>query len=339
MDISIGFLREESVRVKDQSGTKTSKERYRSLCKTEDSIPLFSQDWWLDMVCGEHSWDVKIIESEGEIIAAWPIYIKRKWGFVGIVRPPFTPYLGCWIKYPTGQDDIMRMDFEIEVYSKLIATLPKFDHFSLAFDYDFHNWCPFYWQGFKQTIKYSYVIEDIGNWEQVLKRFSKTNRQRVKKGQQNMTVKYDLPPEEFYNFHVDVLRKIGRKIKYSFELFKRIHDAALAHGCGRVLYAVDANNKIHAAVFDIRDEHFAYSIFGVFDRECNASGASTYLSFEAIKYASQFVNRYDLGWTMNAPLGHAKRHEGAVLMPFHNISKNNSMLLKVRSFSSNKPFS
>src|SRR2546428_1134203 len=317
------LLREsKTVTVKDKSVAKTAKEKYHTLCKTEDSIPLYSKDWWLDAVCGESNWDVKILESEGAIIAAWPIYIKKKWGFTGIVRPQFTPYLGCWMKYPGEQDYMNKVSYELEVYGKLISMLPEYDHFSLAFSYDFNNWTPFHWQGFKQTIKYSYVIEGISDWDKVLKGYSKTNRQRIKKAQQNIRIKYDLSPEDFYQFHAEVLRKIGKKIKYSFELFKRIHDAALTNGCGRIFYAVDEHNIMHAAIFDVWDENTAHSIHGVFDRECNSSGASTFLSFEAIKYASQFVDKYDLGWTMNKTLGHAKRHEGAILTPFHNISNN-----------------
>lgn len=42
------------------------KELYRKLCEQEPSIPLFSQAWWLDAVCGEAAWDVALVEKGGK---------------------------------------------------------------------------------------------------------------------------------------------------------------------------------------------------------------------------------------------------------------------------------
>jgi len=48
----------------------SEKEIYRALCRTEDGLPLFSRDWWLDAACGEDHWDALIIEDRGRIAAA-----------------------------------------------------------------------------------------------------------------------------------------------------------------------------------------------------------------------------------------------------------------------------
>lgn len=45
-----------------------NKSKYRNLCAVEKNIPIFSQDWWLDAVCGEENWDVIIIEKGGIIL-------------------------------------------------------------------------------------------------------------------------------------------------------------------------------------------------------------------------------------------------------------------------------
>jgi len=50
----------------------SEKEIYRALCRTEDGLPLFSRDWWLDAACGEDHWDALIIEDRGRIAAAMP---------------------------------------------------------------------------------------------------------------------------------------------------------------------------------------------------------------------------------------------------------------------------
>ncbi|SMO36329.1 methicillin resistance protein [Solitalea koreensis] len=310
----------------------TAKEKYRKLCNQESSIPLYSKDWWLDAVCGESNWDVLLIESDRKIIAAWPIYIKQKWGLKAITQPPMTPNLGIWIKYPDGQNFGNKLTHEIEICNELISMLPKYHHFSIAFNYELKNWTPFYWHGYKQTTRYSYVIDDITDPQKVLRNFPKETRSRIRKAENNVQVKFDLSAEEYYNYHNSILKKIGKKINYSFELFKRVHDAALAHNCGKITYAVDQNNIIHCASFMVWDSSCAYAIHGAYDREYNSSGASSLLYFEEIKYASLFANKYDLGWTMNKTLGYAKRRLGTTQVPFHHISKQKSKLLRIGLF-------
>lgn len=81
----------------------TEKERYRNLCKTEKTIPIFSRDWWMDAVCGEDNWNVILVEDNGQIIASLPYYIKKKYGLRLITQPPLTQTNGLWIKYPDDQ--------------------------------------------------------------------------------------------------------------------------------------------------------------------------------------------------------------------------------------------
>jgi hypothetical protein len=72
----------------------TDKEKYREYCRSESSIPVFARDWWLDAVCGEDNWEVALIENNGEILASFPYYIKRKFGINAITMPKLTQNAG-----------------------------------------------------------------------------------------------------------------------------------------------------------------------------------------------------------------------------------------------------
>ena len=54
-----------------------NRERYKELCKKESTIPLFSQGWWLDAVCGENNWDVYIVGSNMDIKAAFTYFLQE----------------------------------------------------------------------------------------------------------------------------------------------------------------------------------------------------------------------------------------------------------------------
>ena len=72
---------------------KLNKDKYRLLCNTENSFPLFSRDWWLDAACGETKWEVLLTEEKGKILAALPVYIPHR----GVISmPPYTQTMGPW---------------------------------------------------------------------------------------------------------------------------------------------------------------------------------------------------------------------------------------------------
>ena len=74
------------------------KKRYRILCDTEQSIPLFSQAWWLDNTVIDAKWDVAIVENKGVILATMPYLIKKFYGFTILSMPSLTQNLGPWLK-------------------------------------------------------------------------------------------------------------------------------------------------------------------------------------------------------------------------------------------------
>ncbi|MCP4550997.1 MAG: hypothetical protein GY834_02910 [Bacteroidetes bacterium] len=76
----------------------TKRTKYSTLCQTELGIPLFSQDCWLNAVCGEDNWDVAIVETGEKITASMPYMQKKRSGFTVSRMPPLTQTLGPWIK-------------------------------------------------------------------------------------------------------------------------------------------------------------------------------------------------------------------------------------------------
>ena len=59
-----------------------------------------------------------------------------------------------------------------KVCAKLIEQLPKKALFQQNFHYNFTDWLPYYWAGFEQSTRYSYVLENLSDLEQVFNNFS-----------------------------------------------------------------------------------------------------------------------------------------------------------------------
>lgn len=307
----------------------SNKDIYRELCRKETDIPLFSQDWWLDAVCGEKNWDVAILENNNEIIASFPYFLKKQFVFKGIQLPPFTPQLGPWIKYPENQKYIDRLYFEEEIINKLIEKLPKFDYLTISINPSFTNWLPFYWQGFQQTTKYTYVIDDITNIETIVSDFSYAKKKNIKKASKEVEVKFDLSSQDFYDNHKRSLAQIGKKINYPYTILKNIYDEAYRNNAGKTIYAIDEKRNIHSALFIVWDKNSAYNLISTIDMDYKNSGATSLLIKEMINFLSDKTKKFDFEGSMIKNVENSFKQFGTQQLQYFKIMKFNSIPLKI----------
>lgn len=301
------------------------KDQYRDFCKQEPFIPIFSQPWWLNAVCGKENWDVILIEKGNQIVASFPYYTnKGKLGIKYITMPLLTQKLGPYIKYPEGQKYASKLSYEKEIMQEIISKLPKHDFFDVRFDYRYTNWLPFYWKGFQQTTRYTYIIEDISNIENVVAAFDSKKRGHLRKGIKNLQIKYDLSAEKFIQYYKKCLEKKNDKLFYSEDLFCRLYDAAYNNKSGRSVYAIDVDDQIHGAIFYVWDQFSAYDLVTAFDPNYRDSGASTLLVYQLIKDSSVFCKVFDFEGSMIEGVEESFRKFGSVQKTYYRIYKPNS---------------
>ncbi|HQB28381.1 MAG TPA: GNAT family N-acetyltransferase [Paludibacter sp.] len=307
-----------------------NKNIYHELCKTEKAIPIFSKDWWLDAVCGPENWDVIVIKRGAEIAATLPYYIKRSKMFSIITMPMLTQTMGPYIKYPEYKRHEKQLSYEKEVMTELISKLPKYSYFHQNLHYSITNWLPFYWNGFSQTTRYTYVIEDLSNLENVWAQFSHAKRKNIKKAENKIKVLFDLSAKNFYENHKQTLAKQGKKIVYTFELFKKIYTAGYNHKSAKTIYAADMDGNIHAALFVVWDSQSAYDLISTIDPDYRNSGAASLLVKEIIKYVSNLTNKFDFEGSMIENVENSFRQFGAVQKPYFSVSRIDSRILRIK---------
>ena len=312
----------------------TRKDRYRKLCESEASIPIFSQHWWLDAVCGPERWDVLLVEKNDSIVASLPLYKKKMFSLNFFMQPLLTQTNGAWIQYPAAQKPYARITYEKEVLTQLIDQLnaEKPFVFDQYFHYHFKNWLPFYWKGFKQSTRYTYVIDDISDPEKVLANFEHAKRKNIKKAQQIVSVKYDLDAKTFYENHKLTLAKQGERISYSFEVFEALYKSAYAKNSGRVIYAVDAANNIHGALFVVWDQMSAYDLVSTIDPTHRNSGAASLLVYEIIKTLSGKGIKFDFEGSMIENVENSFRQFGAEQKQYFHIYREPLLITAVKAF-------
>lgn len=305
-----------------------NKEKYRLLCDENKDIPLFMQAWWLDAVCEPENkiWDVFINLHNGKIIGAMPYHLLKKFRLKGIIQPRLSQYNGIWLNYPENQSTYKRLSFEKKIYSYFIEEISKADisYYQQNFHHSVKNWLPFYWNGYSQTTRYTYVINDISDSEIVFNNFSYAKQKQIRKANKVLDISFDLSYEDFYIHQTNSLLQKGKKNLLSKELVLNCCKKAFDRNQGLIVSASDSDGNIHAAVFVVYDANSAYNLISTIDSRYSDSGASTLIIWEAIKHLSNKTKSFDFEGSMTESIENSFSQFGTTQVPYFCISKINS---------------
>ena len=311
-----------------------AKKEYRELCLIEDSIPIFSQDWWLDAVCGVNNWDVVLVKNDSKIIASLPYSFEGKKNLL-LTQPKLTQTLGIWVKYPKNQSEYKKLSFEKKVVNDLLSQLPDFELFQQSFRHSFTNWLPFYWEGFQQTTRYTYILKHIKDTEKIYSGFASKARTDIKKAEKRLKILPGANLTDLYKLINKSYERQGVKNPTSYSFLEKVELACNKHSCGKIFIAQGENGENHAGVYLVWDKQSAYYLLGGGDPDFRNSGAHSFLIWEAIKYASKFIDDFDFEGSMVEGVERFNRGFGAVQTPYFSIYKDNRSFLR-KSFKEQK---
>jgi hypothetical protein len=307
----------------------TVQERYRALCESETSIPLFSQAWWLDALAGEDGWNVALVEIGGQIVASMPYVIRRRFGRVFLGHPPLTQTLGPWIR-ETGAKKASRLARQKDLMQQLIGSLPKYDHLTANWHYSQTNWMPFYWAGFSQTTRYTYRLPEISDEKTLWGGFRENIRTDIRKaeGRFGLKIQTDVSVDEFLQLNVQTFERQGKDLPYSKQLVQNLDIACRDRDARKIFIAQDEQGRSHAGVYIVWDENSAYYLMGGGDPELRKSGGTSLCMWEAIKFASTVTKSFDFEGSMIEPVERFFRAFGAEQTPYFSINHTPSQVIR-----------
>lgn len=303
----------------------TAKEKYRQLCKTETSIPIFSKDWWMDAVCGTNNWDVIIVEENNRIISALPYFLKSIFGIKTIIQPMLTQTNGVWIKYPINIKNNTKLSYEKRTINQIIEKLNKlnikiYDQF---FCHTFTNWLPFYWKNFKQTTRYTYILDTNNETKNILSNFDKKLRNEIKKAQSLVQIKENCDLSTLYKLDELTFKRQHIPIPYTLNFLKNLDKYCQKGKSRKIFYAIDKQNKIHAAIYLVFDNNICYYLISGSDPEYRNSQALSLLIWHAIKFAKKKKLLFDFEGSMIESIEQFVRSFNPQQTPYFNIYKEN----------------
>lgn len=305
------------------------KKLYSILCE-EKYIPIHGQPWWLDAVGGAENWDVALAFDRHEnIIGALPYTQNRRWGLNMIRMPILTSYLPIFLAYPESEKQHQRYGFERKILSELISQLPTVSLFDQNYYPTLTNWLPFHWKEFRQSTRYSYILEDLSDLSKVHRDLESSVRGKIRKAQKsNIQIVIDKSLDEFYHIVEKTFQIQQEKTPFTFETLKRLDGLLQSKNQRKIYFAVDENGEIHAAGYIIWDDKRAYYLTSGTNPTFRKSGAHYLLLWTAIKDCAKFVSSFDFEGSMLPQIENVFRSFGARQVPYFRIYKTENPLLR-----------
>ena len=285
----------------------------------DEASTIFEQPWWLDAVA-PNAWDAVQVSRGDKVVARLAYVAKKKRGLTALSMPPLTLTLGPWLA-PSTAKYANQLSQQKELMTSLIEQLPPCDYFSQYFHHSVTNWLPFYWKGFNQTTRYTYVIEALDDLERVWSHFSKKLRWEIRKAQKQLVVRTDLDIERFLDINALSFKRQGLDVPYSREVVRRLDAACSKRQARRMFFAEDARGRIHAVRYIVWDGNSTYSLMGGADPELRNSGAESLLMWEAIRFAATVTDMFDFAGSMIESVERFNRAFGGVQTPYFHVTR------------------
>ncbi len=286
------------------------------------ALPLYLQPEWLDIVCSAGDWGACIVDEQ-DVKSATAWYRTRRWGFTRLSNPPLVAAMPLWIRYPdaAGMKTNRKTAIEYRVVSDMIRQFPRYQFFHMHYAASFDNWLPFYWKGFQQTTRYTYVIEDLHREAALFERMEQSARTDIRKAQETVTVHTGGTVAALFDLYADSYRRQGRKPPLDLTLLQKADDW-LAAGQLRTLYlAEDTIGQSHAGLYVVRDGPVWRCLLSGTRTGLRSSGALYLLFWRAMQDACGLAESLDLEGSMHAPIERMLRSLGGTKQPYMSISR------------------
>ena len=300
----------------------TSKEKYNKFCEA-NYVPIYSQPWWMDAVCGPENWDVWLYESDVHILAAMPHYFETRGNYRYITKAPLTQNNGILFEELPDRKPVAEAKLQEKIINAACTYIKGLgvDVYEQQFVPSFQNWQPFFWNNYTNVLRYTYVIRDTKDWVGVEENISSKCRNMIRKGQRLTSVSVWTDRDAFYTEHERIFLRQGRSCPFNQELWNRLYDACTAHKAGQMFRALDNAGNLHALLFLVWDEKSVYHLLGGGMPKFSSSQAYAALTYHGIRLAHEKGLAYDFEGSMIQRIAVAFRQFGGVPTPYYRIRK------------------
>jgi len=299
----------------------STKEEYKETCAQHKTLPVYFQDWWLDVLCGNENWTGLIQHGHNNRVdGIWPIPFTKYYGLNVTRHPPLTPFLGMKIFLPNDiQKTTSKLKFRQKVCEELIAQFKSLNlvFFNQHFSEENNDLQPLFWNGFKQQTYSRFVISNIKT-KQILNTFDGDIRTNIKKAGEIVRCLETKECPELYSLLVESFKSSKNTIPYEKETLEQLLLKVFENTASKFIVAKKDEKTIGACLILVDHEVAYLNCLGV-NSEYRNSGISSLLIWKGIQFAAQHVNSFDFSGSMIPNISNFFRGFGGEKISYNNV--------------------
>lgn len=283
---------------------------------------VFCRSWWLRAMG-----DVQVLGcfSGSVLVAGIPLYWATRYGVRVCVMPRLTHIWGVVMRPLAGKTGTV-IARETQILRLFATRLSHLRVFVQAFHPSLSSWLPFYWSGFRQTTRFTFIIDDLTDRDRLWNALSATvRRQILRAGKAGIEV-VPCSGTDVYRCESQSYLRHRKSPPHSEALVRTIADTAMQNRSGGCFAAVDRDGKPRAAWLHVWDSQSTYDLVGGRDDSVEGSDGNVLLTWHAIKCASQRSRSFDFAGSMVEGIAHFNRGFGAKPVPYNYLFKLPSVL-------------
>ena len=300
--------------------SQAGQSKYRKLCQ-EHFIPIHSQDWWLDAVCGADGWGATVLYNKaGDAIFACPYAIMRRYGQTMLKNPPLTTYLHPWVQFPEGQSSVQQHGYLHRLIKEWEESLPPAALHSFMLNPSWENGMAFHRVGYELGVRYTYFLENLEKEERVWAGIKTAIRTKIRRAQKEIRVEASRDFEAFFTIIERSFQqnKLGLPISKS-QLLQLLQLLELKQK-GTVYLAKDKAGRVHAGALVLIDEGRAYYSLSGSDSNIRQSGATETLIWHILQDClAKNYQSFDFEGSMAPNVEPVFRYFGGKLTPYLHV--------------------
>jgi len=305
---------------------KSSKNEWNSFVDSSPQGSVFCYYEWLEFST-KNDFQILVYKENGRITAGMPLPFYST-GKIGL--PPLTQKMGVLFEDFSNTKYVTRLEKEKKIIYEFIDVLKREKKsYSMNFDWHFDNWLPFYWRGYEQTTRYTYVIDfNSKTLDQIWQDMDDRTRNSIRKAEKSLLrISKTNDVKRFYEINKMTFERQKMEIPYSFEYVQKIYETF--KDVISMFEAIDSSGNTHAMNFYIADNRSVYYLMSGADPDFRSSGAQNLIHWEAIKHFYDKVRYFDFEGSMIENVEANFRKFGAVQKQYFNISST-SILREVK---------
>ena len=305
---------------------------YKDFSNVTSNIPVFFQPWYLDIVCGSN-WHVSIAYSQDDqLIGVWPYIVENKAFFKLCRMPIYTPFLGPFVVFPKHiKSNYKRISHYRNTVKALEKQLPPFSYINIKLIPNQMSWYPFYEMGYAQTSRYTYVISHANGVDRIARDLKPQLRNIVNKETHKNFISQNVELDAFLDLVKETLDKKGAGRFFDGEKISEIIQISKAKKCGEIYGYYNENNELISAIFIIKDNMKNYLLLTSTNSEGKSKEAVACLIWQSLQETIKEGKDFDFEGSMILGVEKFFRSFGGEQIPYHEITKTNSRILKIRN--------